>query len=185
MHDLGLDMPAVWHALGVSRGVPWKMLTGRQDVRISEAAALAKLLEVSIPELLRQFGVQAPDHTVPVTGILRSHGRVTAITPDRVYRVPGPPGIGPRGVAIQIEGAHTAFALFDGSHLYYEPTDNVAVDAFDRLSVVHLADQSALVVGVLTRGSLRHVKVLTFGGLEPIESQQLIGAWPVRWQRMG
>lgn len=186
MRDMGLDRPAVAKALDVPENTVWLMTRGKRRVQLEEITTWAKLLDVSYLEIVRQFGVTVPDHAVPVTGVLRPHGRITPLSPDRVYRVPAPPDIGPRGVAVQVEGAHTAFALFEGSHLYYEPTGNVAVDAFDRLSVVELADHgSAPVVGLLTRGAMRHVKVVVFGGLETIESQQLVGAWPVRWQRMG
>lgn len=186
MHERGLDRDTVAGELDIVGNSVWLMLSGKRGVRPDEIAIWSRLLDVPYLDVVRRFGFAVPDNTVAVTETLRVSGRISVRTPDQVYRVQAPPGLSAKGAAIVVEGAHTALAIFEGSHLFYERTEGVDVNAVGRLSVVETAEHgSAPIVGMLTRGSvIGQIRIIVFGGLETIESRQLVGAWPVLWQKL-
>lgn len=186
MRDYGIDRTAAATALGGGGNAVWKSLIGQRGVPLDEVAIWARILDAPYLEIVRRLGFDVADHTVPVTGTLQANGRITLRHPADVYRIPSPPDLASNAVACLVESAHAALFMFQDSHFFYEPSPQVAIDAAGRLSVVELADHgSTPVVGLLTRGTQRHVRIAVVGGQEVIESQQLVAAWPIRWQKMG
>lgn len=163
----------------------WRMTSGHRKLTPHEICEWARLLKVSVAVILRRLGEDPPAVTVPVIGIVREHGRVSILPPAAQRRADAPGNSMQPLVALDVDTAQTALALYDGSALYYEPASVVRADAFGRLAIIELGDHAAPIVGVLDRGSVGRGRIVVFGGTETLESSQIISATPVRWIRAG
>lgn len=160
-----------------------KLLSGERRTQIDECLLLAKLLNVPPAIMARQLGYDWPIPQARIIGEVDGAGRVRVLPPGKQSDVDAPSELEVELVALQVAAAQTALSVYDGNILYYEPSEVVRPDAFGRLAVLEIGDQPAPVVGVLDRASLGRGRVVVFGGIETIETNKIISATPIRWQR--
>lgn len=168
---------------GTYKNMLWRIFTGHRPVRVSEVIEWAIFLQIPVSVALVRFGFSVPRAQIPVIGVMRKSGRISVLPPNQQTRVDAPDDLSAAMVALRVEGAHSALAIFDGSYLFYEPSPIVRTDSFGRLSVVEFGDYPAPLVGVVDRAAMGKGKVTLFGGDDVIESEMMISATPVRWIR--
>jgi hypothetical protein len=183
MDELGIGRQDAAKHFKTYPNMLWRVMTGHRPVRVQEVIDWAIYLKVPVSVALVRFGFQVPRATVPVVGLMRKTGRVTVLPPNQQTKIDAPDDLSAAMVAIRVEGAHSSLAIFDGSYLFYEPSDIVRVDAFGRLSVVEFGDYPAPLVGVVDRAAVGKGRVTLFGGEDVVESDMMISATPIRWQR--
>lgn len=183
MDELGLTRAQAAKHFGTYPNMLWRVMSGMRPVRVQEVIDWAVFLKVPVSVVLTRFGFHVPRAQVPVIGVMRKSGRVTVLPPNQQTKVDAPDDLSANLVAIRVEGAHSALAIFDGSYLFYEPSKIVRTDAIGRLSVVEFGDYPAPLVGVVDRATIGKGRVTLFGGEDIVESEMMISATPVRWQR--
>jgi hypothetical protein len=183
MDELGLGKQDAARHFGTYTNMLWRVMSGARPVRVGEVIEWAKFLKVPVSVVLVRFGFDVPRVTVPVVGVMRKTGRVSVLPPNQQTRVDAPDDLSAAMVAIRVEGAHSALAIFEGSYLFYEPSNIVRADSYGRLSVVEFGDYPAPLVGVVDRADVGRGRVTLFGGLDTIESEMMISATPVLWTR--
>jgi len=183
--EIGLLKRDVAGALGVHPNIVHKMLNGERRVQIEEYRLLAKLLRIPIATCVAKMGFEMPSATCDLIGHIDGRGRISIRPPHADgRRVPCPEGV--EGiVALTINSAHSGLSVYHGSVVYYAPSDTVRVDAFGRLAVLEMDGEPAPVIGVLDRASMGQADVTIFGGIEVIQTQRLVSATPILWQRFG
>lgn len=162
-----------------------KLFNGERRPQLYELRVLAKALRLPMAEIIERFGVEVPGRRASCIGAINGDGRVSLYPPHKVRLVHAPED-GTLGlVALVVDAANTALGTYHGNTLFYEPANNVRVDAFGRLAVLELSDEPAPVVGVLDRATLGRGIVRVFGGLETLNANTIVSAAPVHWQRFG
>ena len=179
---LGLTRAVLDRELGYYENYIGRIFSGQRKASIADAVFLAKRLKVPVQTIVRRLGYALADATVPVIGRVNEHGRIVSILPAHQAQVPFPPGMETETVAVVVETAQTALAVYDGQILYYTPSKIVRPDAFGRLSVIECADHSAPIVGILDRARVGRGRVVILGGTETLESEQIVSATPIRWK---
>lgn len=162
----------------------WASVRGERRLQIEEALSLAKLLKVSHTELLARWGYDvAPSSTCQLIGTVNGRGRVSFLPPDRTAEIIAPTEADADLKALRIDAEHTRLALYHGTTIYYLPSNSVRADAFGRLAVLDAKDQPTPILGILDRGSYGQGLIRVYGGIEDIETDTLVSASPVLWQR--
>lgn len=184
MREMGVSVKMVADHFGTYSNMVWRMTSGKREVTPGEIAEWARYLKVPLAVAFQKFGYNPPGNMTRVIGAMRANGRVT-IYPPNMQRETEAPAANTDLVALVVEAPQSALAIFDGSHLFYEPSTIVRHDTFGRLAVVELGDHPAPIVGMIDRATqIGRSKIVVFGGDEAIESRQLISATPVVWQRL-
>ena len=164
-----------------------KMLNGERRVQIAEVKSWSSLLGVSFIEAMRRFGFDVPPTTCPLIGTVDGLGRVRYRRGNGVpaRMIAAPETAGGNIVALQVDAPRSAISIYDGSCLYFEPSDIMRVDAVGRLSVIAMEGEPVPVIGVLARATLGRGSVSVYGGIELIETNSIVSATPIVWQRFG
>lgn len=171
-----------------------RSLKGERTFKPSELVDIAKALDVPVAIVLSKLGFDVPGVTCKMIGRVNALCRVSFLPSENRKEVAAPTDREVDLVALEFDTAHSVLALYHGKYLYYTPSDGVELAAIGGLSVVELGDHPAPVLGVPERASLERRRggqaspargrILLFGGLDPIDSEQIISAAPIRWQRM-
>lgn len=183
MRDLALEQKDAEKVFGTYRAMIWRMLSGEREVTPQELLLWATFLRLPLHETFRRFGYKVEAPTVQVIGAVKANGRVAVFAPAQIEKVEAPNDASGNMKALVVDAPQSELQIFDGTHLYYEPSDVVNPAAFAHLSVLEIGDVGAPVVGILHRISARAKKVEIYGGRERFETDQLISAAPVLWQR--
>lgn len=179
---LGITRAILDRELGYYENYVGRIFSGQRKASIADAVFLSKRLRVPVQAIVRRLGYDLADAAVPVIGRVNEHGRVRLLLPVNQFQAPFPPGMESETVALIVNTAHTALAVYDGDILYYAPAKTVRPDSFGRLSVVECADQGAPIVGILDRARVGRGRVVILGGTETLESEQIVSATPIRWK---
>lgn len=185
LDELGVRKKDVAQALGVHPNIVHKILNGERRLQVGEARTVARLMQLPLVETLRRFGFAVPGTTCALVGRVDGRGRVSIRPPQADNRTVIAPESAIGVVALAIDAAHSALSVYHGSLLYYEPSNMVRVDSFGRLAVLEMDGELAPVIGVLDRASLGRADVTVFGGIEVLQTQRLVSATPILWQRFG
>lgn len=183
MDELGISRQRAAKHFGTYPNMLWRVMTGARPVRVQEVIDWAVYLQVPVSVALVRFGFHVPRATVPVVGVVRKSGRVSPLPTQQQSKVDAPDDLSAAMVALRVEGAHSPLAIFDGAYLFYEPSQIVRTDSFGRLSVVEFGDYPAPMIGVVDRAAVGKGRVTLFGGSDTVESEMMISATPIRWQR--
>ena len=185
LDEIGVRKKDVAQALGVHPNIVHKILNGERRLQVGEARTVAKLMQLPLVETLRRFGFNVPGTTCPLVGRIDGRGRVSIRPPSADGRTVLAPESAIGVVALAVDAAHSALSVYHGSLLYYEPAQMVRVDSFGRLAVLEMDGELCPVIGVLDRASLGRAEVTVFGGVEVLQTQRLVSATPILWQRFG
>lgn len=162
-----------------------RTLKGDRGFKPAELVALSKLLKVPLVALYRQLGYDVEGATCTIIGTINAQSRVSPLPPNQQLTIACPTELESKLVALRVDAPHSVLAIYHGTIFFYSPADKVRPDAFGRLSVVELGDHTSAIVGVLDRASVGRGRVVLFGTQESIESDEIISAAPIRWQRAG
>ena len=157
--DQRLSQRGLARQLGLDSAAVSLMLRGKREMKIAEAAAIARLIGVPADEVMRHAGVQisSKGEMVLVSAYMDASAEVHAESTDMT--VPHPGGDLPETLtAIQCRTAGTALDHMDGWVMFanLHMDGSVQADAVGRLSVLRLRD-GVMHVAKLTRGSRRGV----------------------------
>lgn len=177
-----LDVAKAWGRGNVS--FIWRMLTKDRRAHVADAIVWAEILKAPLPLVIQRLGYDVPGLTCPVVGTVGGAARVSVLPPEKLGKVEAPGQTAAGLVALRVDAPHSALNMWHGAHLYYRPSNVVRPDAFGRLSVVELGDHAAPLVGVVDRASVGGGRVRLFGANDEIESEQMISATPIVWQKM-
>jgi hypothetical protein len=156
------------------------MLNGKRKMSAQEASEVARLLGVTVEEVLRHAGIAVPVNTeksVPVVGFVgsrmeihfgRAKGPQTAVAPPDCAK-------GCHALRVQTPG------FMEGWLAFYFPTEGVSLEAVGRLCVVRPVDEDTSYLKLVGRGYEAGYHVLTsMRGGEPLHVR-LESAAPVVW----
>jgi predicted transcriptional regulator len=157
--DQRLSQRGLARQLGLDSAAVSLMLRGKREMKIAEAAAIARLIGVPADEVMRHAGVQisSKGEMVLVSAYMDASAEVHAESTDMT--VPHPGGDLPETLtAIQCRTAGTALDHMDGWVMFanLHMDGSVQADAVGRLSVLRLRD-GVMHVAKLARGSRRGV----------------------------
>jgi transcriptional regulator with XRE-family HTH domain len=128
------------------------MLRGLRVISADEAADMARILGLPLPDVLSQIGVDLPRETgvdmVQIVGWVDDNNRIHPQTQAGPTAAPKPPGAVDGTVAVR----HMTDGYRDGWLVYFCPIDYVMPEAMGRLSVVEYAKTGTTALRVLKHG---------------------------------
>lgn len=157
------------------------MLSGKRKMTAAEASDVARLLGVSVEEVLRHAGIGVPSNmekSVPVVGYIGERGLV------RLGRVKGPQtAIAPpecKGChALRVQNA----GIMEGWLLFYRPADGVSLESVGRLCIVQLVEDDHQYALFVARGYEAGYYVLSDGQSGETQHVRLEKSAPVLWMK--
>lgn len=136
--DKRLSQRGLARAMGIDAAAVSLMLRGRREMKLTEAAEIARLLGVPAQDVLEHAGVRigSGGERISVSAILDEHQEVVTIPVAEAFDIPMPPGIQGECMAIQCRTAGTNMAHADGWIFFVRPPTGLNPDAVDRFSFV-------------------------------------------------
>lgn len=137
--DRKLSQRGLARAMGLDSAAVSLMLRGQRQMKLTEAAEIARLLGVPAEEVLTNAGVRvdAGGTQVQIAGTMDGHGEVTWATGLGKVATPGPAGSATK--AIQCRTAGTPLDYMDRWLLFVgNPSDGVQPEAMERLSLLKI-----------------------------------------------
>lgn len=137
--DRKLSQRGLARAMGLDAAAVSLMLRGKREMKITEAAEIARLLGVPAEDVLANAGVRVGSGgtSLQITGFVDGHGECHCSVSEPLGAVPHPGGGLPlRLNAILCKTAGTELDHMDGWLLFTpDPQDGVPPDAMGRLSL--------------------------------------------------
>jgi transcriptional regulator with XRE-family HTH domain len=136
--DKRMSQRALARAMGLDAAAVSLMLRGKREMKLTEAAEIARLLGVPAQEVIEHAGVRTSSHgkLISVSAILDEHQEVVSIPKSEAFDIPMPPGIEGECMAIQCRTAGTCMAHADGWIFFVRQPKGLSPDAVDRFSFV-------------------------------------------------
>ena len=139
LSDRQMSQRALARAMGLDAAAVSLMLRGKREMKIQEAAEVARLMGVPAEEILTHAGIKlgSGGQRLGLAGTMDGTGEVKWQNPRTLGNVPSPPGI-EANAAIQCRTAGTPLDYMDRWLLYFigPRKDGVHTDALERLSIV-------------------------------------------------
>jgi len=140
--DRQMSQRALARAMGLDAAAMSLMLRGKREMKMAEAAEIARLLGVPAEDVMANAGVRTGSgHTqVQIVAVIDGHGEVHCKINAPLGVIQHPGGGLPGNInAIQCRTAGSALDHMDGWLLFVqEPRDGVPHDAIGRLSVCQI-----------------------------------------------
>ena len=138
--DIGMSQRKLAKLLDIEPSALSRTFHGLRGWDPQEAAAIARILGVTLDEVLRHAGVDVPrDRTalVPLHGVVNAVGEIVTRGASKLAGVPrpGPLPADTRALRIDLPGDPT-----DGWVCFYAPTARLDPEAIGRLAVVTVRD---------------------------------------------
>ncbi len=136
--DKQMSQRGLARALGIDAAAVSLMLRGKREMKLAEAAEIARLLGVPAQDVLEHAGVrlQSQGARISVSAILDEHQEVASIPKSEAFDIPMPPGIEGECMAIQCRTAGTNMAHADGWIFFVRQPTGLNPEAVDRFSFV-------------------------------------------------
>lgn len=158
-----------------------KMIRNERNLKVSEAAATAKLLNVPIDEIIRRLGFPVSKPMAPVIGTVGPDGRVIVGEIGRDKRVMAPADATPLTRALRISQRGQGLR---GGYLFYEETDRVIDFAINRLVYATFwLDESVYIVCRIMSLQGRTSRICALGSNKLEYVDNLAHTTPVTWLR--
>lgn len=142
--------------MGLDSAAVSLMLRGRREMKIAEAATIARLLGVPAQEVMTNAGVNVSSRgqSTPVVGIMDGLGEVTWASAKKLGTAPRPTADLPADLrAIECHTEGSALDYMAGWVLFTtDPKDGVDPDCIERLCVVKLRTGGVSGVAQVRRG---------------------------------
>lgn len=157
LSDRRMSQRALARLMGIDPASVHRLLQGKRPMRFDEATQLARLLGVTVDDVLRHAGMPVgAGATVPVVGTIEAGGEAHIDWGASIGQVPAPLEMPPNTVALRARTAGTPWDPMDGWVMYLRPpVDGVPADAVGRMCVVRLAGSGAMLLRFLRRGYTR------------------------------
>lgn len=156
------------------------MLNGKRKMSAQEAGEVARLLGVTVEEVLRHAGIHVPvnvEKSVPVVGYVGSRMEIHHGRAKGPQTAEAPPGCGKGCHALRVQ----APGFMEGWLAFYFPTEGVSLEAVGRLCVLKSVDDETGYLKLVGRGYEAGYHVVTsMRGGEPLHVR-LESAAPVVW----
>jgi DNA-binding transcriptional regulator YdaS (Cro superfamily) len=156
------------------------MLSGKRKMSAQEAGDVARLLGVTVDEVLRHAGIAVPvnvEKSVPVVGYVDDRMEVRFGRAKGPQTSVAPPDCGKGCQALRVQAA----GMMEGWLVFYFPTEGVSLEAVGRLCVVKVVGEDAQRLKLVARGYEAGYHVLSsLRGGEPLHVR-LESAAPVVW----
>ena len=190
MEAHGMTQRSLAKALKVDPTTISLIVNGRRNIKLEEAAVLARELAVPLDEVLVNAGVSAKApkgrDTMKVTGAIDGNLQIH-MGPSHVK---GPvdvivPEFGGRGVvALRFQTAGSKYDGINGALAYYVPNEGINPEGVGRYCVVEIAGKKGCFLRVVKRGYQTGTYNLhgIDGGLL-CEDVRLVSASPVVWMK--
>lgn len=139
LSDREMSQRELARRMGLDSAAVSLMLRGQRQMKLTEAAEIARLLGVPAEEVLANAGVHlgAGGAQVQIAGTMDGHGEVSWATGLGKVTLPGP--VGSATKAIQCRTAGTPLDYMDRWLLFVgSPSDGVQPEAMERLSLVKI-----------------------------------------------
>jgi hypothetical protein len=128
------------------------MLRGMRVISADEAAEMARILGVPLPDVLAQIGVDLPKESglemVPLVGWADDKHVIHPQTNMGPKHAPKPPGAAEGTVAVR----HMTNDYRDGWLIFFRPVDYIMPEAVGRLAIVEYAKTGMRAVRILKHG---------------------------------
>ena len=158
------------------------MLSGKRKMSAAEAGDVAKLLGVSVEEVMRHAGIAIAvnvEKSVPVVGYVNERMEVRMGRAKGPLTAAAPPDCGKGCQALRMQTG----AWMDGWLVFYQPNAGVSLEAVGRLCVVRVVDEDRPLLKLVGRGYEPGWHVLSsLRGGEPRHAR-LESAAPIAWLR--
>lgn len=136
--------------LGVDHSALSLTFRGKREMKMTEAADLARLLGVPVADVMEHAGIQGDTRTVPLRGWI--DGLCETHLEESSDRVPAPHGMAEGAFALQYRTSGTPLDYKDGWIAFIQkPLDEVPAEAIGQFCLVKLTDGIQM-VGTLKRG---------------------------------
>lgn len=135
--DRRLSQRGLARAMGLDAAAVSLMLRGRREMKLTEAAEIARLLGLPVSEVLENAGVRMAGTSVQIIGYVDGHGEGHCMLHDPIGTIPHPGADLPGNVnALQCRTAGTDLDHMDGWLLFIPDAHHgIPPDAIGRLSV--------------------------------------------------
>lgn len=177
-----MSQRALARLLGVDHASVYRLLRGKRQMRMDEAARIASLLGVDVSEVLAHTGVRvgpAGDRTVGLMGWVDGDGEVHLYDGER-ERIPAPPELPEDAMAVRVQAQGGAYQAIDGWVYFTTKPESPTQAILGRLAVVE-CDRGIQMLRFVRRGyrSGTYNLLASFAGVVAIENAHLEWAAPV------
>lgn len=189
----GLTQRNLARVLGVDPSAVSNVLSGKREMKLEEATALAKLFALPLDEILINAGIKPPASSGPtavkIVGWVDENLRVHLgeVRGAKTAPLPSFGGGGARGVQalrFQANGGQVS-AFLDGTVVYFRDVKSVLPDILGKLCVVKVRGEEWLRVAVVKRAySAGHWSLEGPSGTIVAQDVVFDAASPVLWMRM-
>lgn len=153
MADRRISQRELAKRLGVDHSALSLAFRGKRQMKMTEAADLARLLGVPVSEVMENAGIQGDSSTVPMRGFVDGHGEMHTEESDE--RVASPHAMTSGSFAVQCRTSASPLEYMDGWMLFVtRPLDSIPNEALGKFCLIRLND-GVQVVGTLKRGYKR------------------------------
>lgn len=153
MADRNVSQRELAKRIGIDHSALSLALRGKRQMKMVEAAGIARLLGVPVAEVMENAGIQADTRTVPLRGYVDGHSEMHTEESDE--RVPSPHAMPLGSFALQCRTASSPIDHMDGWMLFVQrPIDSIPADTIGRFCLCRLAN-GMQIVGTLRRGYKR------------------------------
>lgn len=144
MKDAGYSLRQLSKKMGKDHSGVSLMFRGRREMRMSEAAELARLLNLPLTDVLKNAGMPLTgENSVPVIGYVDGEGEVHMLDGDDRYNIPLPEG-SPPSSAVVCRTAMSPLELMDGWTIFIEEPKAATQEHLNRLCVVKVKNGTTL-----------------------------------------
>lgn len=177
LKEKGFSIRAIARILKCDASNVSRLFRGFQPIRIEQAAVMAPLLNVSLDELLRRFGVYVNERSLPIVstadGSLTLHRRPV---PHAYPPVPVPSSLPPHAVgALCTDKDCNTF----GWVFAYAPLENIAPAAIGRLALIRLRDGTELIRFLKPAIRLGRFDLVPLSAARPFPDVEIEAASPI------
>jgi len=190
--EKGLSQRDLAKRLGVEPSALNHMVNGRRSINKEYLDTIAKLLGLTLPELLA--GLKHTETTPEAHGELEIAGWIDGALIVHKGHPKGPrnapnPQAGASVESIEVLRCQTMGSQFDGidgALVYYYPTNRVDPDSLQRLCIVEIGSKGGVrAMRVVKRGySVGRYNLALFNGVISEEDCEITSSAPVMWMKM-
>jgi transcriptional regulator with XRE-family HTH domain len=153
MADRRISQRELAKKIGVDHSALSLAFRGKRNMKMAEAADIARLLGVPVAEVMENAGIQSDAKSVPLRGFVDGHGEMHSEESDE--RIPAPHAMALGSFAIQCRTSSSPLEYMDGWLLFVaKPVDHVSAEVVGKFCLCRLVD-GVQVIGTLRRGYKR------------------------------
>lgn len=153
MADRNVSQRELARRIGIDHSALSLALRGKREMKMAEAAGIARLLGVPVAEVMENAGITADTRTVPLRGYVDGHSEMH--TEESEERIPSPHAMPVGSFALQCRTAASPIDHMDGWILFVQrPVDSIPAEAIGRFCLCRLVN-GVQIVGTLRRGYKR------------------------------